>query len=591
VPQAVAVEERLASTLSERSWGDAQAPMGHGATRVLDRVLAACGLLGEAPLEFIAADDVPHAGVLCALPGLLVEGLLRHTREMYQVAAGFYPLESVFLALALLALVRCTALEQTRYLAPGEWGKLLGLDRLPEVKTLRGKLSALCATPGQAGRWQARLSKEWMAGNESESLGMFYADGHVRVYHGELTDLPRRYVARERLCLRGTTDYWINGLGGAPFFVLTQPVNPGLIQVLRHSVVPRLLSDAAQPSAEALGADARLMRFTLVFDREGYSPEFFAELAQQRIAILTYHKFPGEHWPEAEFSAHTIRLHTGQVVELNLAERGTRLANGLWVREVRERGDNGAQSAILCTDARADLTRIAACMGARWSQENFFRYMRQHYGLDRLIEYGTEPIPETAVVVNPAWRQLDQRVRRERAILHRLQAQFGALAFPSQPSASQVQHFEHEGGLLHEKITQQAILLDQLKEQRRDTPPKLTLKELPEEQRFAQLKGEKKRFIDTLRLIAYRAESAMAGEVREVLAREDDARTLLRRLFNTPGNLRPDLTAQTLTIELHRLGSPLQDAAVTHLCTILNDSETCYPTTSLRLIFRQVGST
>ncbi len=565
--------------------------MGHGATRALERVFAACGLLDGAPLTFVAADDVPNAGVLCALPALLVEGLLRHTRDVYRVPAGFYPLESIFLALALLALVRCTALEQTRYLAPGEWGKLLGLDRLPEVRTLRGKISALCATGGQAAQWQARLSKEWMAGGEAVSVGLFYADGHVRVYHGQLTDLPRRYVARERLCLRGTTDYWINGLGGTPFFVLTQPVNPGLIQVLRHSVVPRLLRDAAQPSAEALGADARLMRFTLVFDREGYSPAFFAELAQQRIAILTYHKFPGEPWPEAEFSTHTLRLHTGQVVELNLAERGTRLSNGLWVREVRERGENGSQSSILCTDARADLTRIAACMSARWSQENFFRYMRQHYGLDRLIEYGTEPLPETTVVINPAWRALDQRVRRERAVLHRLQAQFGARVFPSQPSPEQVQHFEYEGGLLHENIGQQERLLGQLKQQRRDTPHKLALKELPEADRFAQLKGEKKLFIDTIRLIAYRAESALAGELRDVLAREDDARTLLRRLFSTPGNLRPDLTAHTLTIELHRLGSPLQDAAVAHLCSVLNDAETCYPTTSLRLIFRQVGST
>jgi hypothetical protein len=72
-----------------------------------------------------------------------------------------------------------------------------------------------------------------------------------------LTELPRRYVARERLCLRGTTDYWINGLGGAPFFVLTQPVNPGLIAMLRQSIVPRLLAQAPQPTskrtAEAAG--------------------------------------------------------------------------------------------------------------------------------------------------------------------------------------------------------------------------------------------------------------------------------------------------------------------------------------------------
>ena len=88
-------------------------------TRPLERVMASCGLLTSAELEFVAADDVPNAGVLCALPALLAEGLLRHTRTFYRLPPGFYPLESIFLALALLALVRCRSLEQSRYLSPG----------------------------------------------------------------------------------------------------------------------------------------------------------------------------------------------------------------------------------------------------------------------------------------------------------------------------------------------------------------------------------------------------------------------------------------------------------------------------------------
>jgi hypothetical protein len=72
---------------------------------------------------------------------------------------------------------------------------------------------------------------------------------------------------------------------------------------------------------------------------------------------------------------------------------------------------------------------------------------------------------------------------------------------------------------------------------------------LPETERFAQLKTEKKHFIDTIKLIAYRAESALTGEIREALARDDDCRVLLRRLFVTPANLRPDPVAQTLTVE------------------------------------------
>ena len=118
--QRVGDKSEPASTLSDRSLVDSQAEMGHGTTRSLERVLASCGLLTSVELEFVAADDVPNGGVLCALPALLAEGLLRHTRTFYRLPPGFYPLESIFLALALLALVRCRSLEQSRYLSPGE---------------------------------------------------------------------------------------------------------------------------------------------------------------------------------------------------------------------------------------------------------------------------------------------------------------------------------------------------------------------------------------------------------------------------------------------------------------------------------------
>ena len=129
--------------MSQRSVADSQALMGYATTRPLDRMLSACGLLSAAPLEFVAADDVPNGGVLCALPALLTEGLLRHTRSHYSLPPGFYPLETIFLLLGFLALTRCRSMEQVRYQAPGEWGKLIGLDRLPEVKTLRSKIGLI----------------------------------------------------------------------------------------------------------------------------------------------------------------------------------------------------------------------------------------------------------------------------------------------------------------------------------------------------------------------------------------------------------------------------------------------------------------
>lgn len=595
------------SRLSERSCADSQTPLGYATTRVLDRMLAACGVLPGAKLEFAATDDVPQAGVLCALPALLTEGLLRHTRTFYALAPGFYPLEAIFLYLALLALVRCRSLEQTRYQAPGEWGRMLGLDRLPEVKTLRTKIAALCATDGRAAQWQSCLAKEWIEAAvdpaDAASVGLFYVDGHVRVYHGSLTPLPRRYVSRERLCLRGTTDYWVNGLDGAPFFVVTQPVNSGLISALRGQVIPQLLAATASPTTALAAADAPVAagssvalaadtppRFTLVFDREGYSPELFTELKTEGIAILTYHKFPAAAWPETEFSAHAVRLPTGEVVIRELAERGTRLSNHHWVREVRVRHADAHQTSILTTHPQLDLPAIATRMAARWSQENFFKYMLENFGLDRIIEHGTTSLPDTTLVINPAHRRLEADLRRHRAILLRQRAQLGALALPAAPTEKENAAYLTRGGELREMIAAETARLEARKAQRVDTPKKITLKELPEHERFAQLCPESKHFIDTIKMIAYRAESALAGEVRETLARTDDARALLRRLFMTPANLRPDYAEKTLTVELHRCGSALQDATIAQLCETLTATETTFPTTNLRLIYRQVVS-
>ena len=85
--------------------------MGIATTRTLERVAAALGLLDRAPLQFHCADDIPNGGVLCALPALLAIGLLRHTSAHFDLPKGFYPMESVFLLVACLALARVPSVE------------------------------------------------------------------------------------------------------------------------------------------------------------------------------------------------------------------------------------------------------------------------------------------------------------------------------------------------------------------------------------------------------------------------------------------------------------------------------------------------
>jgi hypothetical protein len=555
----------------------------------LERVLAAMGQLDGAPIEFEAADDVPQGGVLCALPALLVGGLLRHTRDTFELPAGYYPMETVFLALGFLALARVVSLEALRYEAPGEWGKLLGLDRIPEVRTLRDKIGKLCQPSGRAQRWSSTLSREWMEGSP-ESVGTAYVDGHVRVYHGQLTRLPRRYVARDRLCLRGTTDYWVNAMDGQPFFVVTQAVDPGMLTVLRQSILPRLKEEIpGQPSAAELAADPYLSRFTIVCDRAVYSPEFFAEAKAERIAVITYHKFPGPAWAPEEFTQREVTLVNGEVVKLELAERGTRLSNGLWVREVRHRDPSGHQTPMLSTDYKRSLDRAAVALFARWCQENFFKYMGEHYNIDRLVEYGIEPLPETIQVVNPAWRELDGQVRKQAALLARQQAQFGGLSLPVQATVQLTEELVAQKAQLLQSVQIHQKELEELKIKRRQTAKHITLKELPESQRFGQLRTDKKHLVDTIKLIAYRAETALAQIVRETLHRWDDARSLVRQVFESAVDLRPDQINKTLTVRLHRSATIAHDQTLQNLCEELTATETVYPGTDLRLIYQLVG--
>lgn len=561
--------------------------MGNAATRSLERVAAAMGALAAASIQFQSCCDVPRGGVLLALPALLAVGLLRYTPQMYSLPQGFYGIDSIFLLLGLMALARVPSLEQLRYEAPGEWGKLLGLDRIPEVRTLRAKLKLLCADLGQALRWNTALAQEWIAQLQATEL-YFYCDGHVRVYHGEQTLLPRHYVARERLCLRATTDYWISAMDGQPFLYVNKEVDPGLIATLKQDVIPWVETHLAKtPEQERqLAQNSCCPWFTLVFDREGYSPDLFHFLWQKRIAVLTYHKFPQDPWPEEEFLAYNVTLCSGETVTMKLAERGTQLSNRFWLRQIRKLGASGHQTALLTTNFLAPLTTMAAALFARWCQENFFRYMREHYGLDRLVEYGTEPVPDAIQVVNPQWRKLDSQIRSKAAQRSRLAAQFGAWVLSQNPTACELEAFQQRKGELQEEIANLDLEMTRLKQERKNTAHHLAVKSLPQADRFTRLRTERKHFLDTIKMIAYRAESSLASLLREPLARTDDARALLRQMFTTEVDLIPDLTTETLTIRLHHLTQAAHDQAIEHLLAALNATQTVFPGTRLTLIFK-----
>jgi hypothetical protein len=574
---------------------DAGAVLGVGTTDLAMRVLASLGKLDAAPTEFRhPCEDVSYGGVLLALPALLASGLLRHASRFFSLPPGYYGLEHIFVLLGLLALCRVKSVEALRYTAPGEWGKLLGLDRCPEAKTLRAKIKDL-STQGDAEGWAVQLCSDWMEA-EPSATGTLYIDGHARVYHGSQTKLPRHYIARQRLCLRATTDYWVNGLDGLPFFKINQAVDPGLVRVLEEQIVPELETRIPhQPGQAELDADPLRMRFRLIFDREGYSPGLFKRMKEKRIACQTYHKHPGKDWEQSEFIPQQVRLMEGGEAEMLLAERGTLLGSKkseqLWVREIRKLSKSGHQVSIISTDWRASVEQIVAPQFGRWYQENFFKYGREHFNLDRLIDYQLEPVDETTRVVNPAWRRLDGEVRKRVAAQHRRKARLYQLELAGELDTAKAEHYMDQAETLRTAIEQEDTEIAQKKKQRKEAGKHIEASELPEEEKWLKLATRSKHFLDTIKIIAYRAETAMARIVREKLNlhHQDEARALIRDICTTEANLIPDQQAKTLSVELHSLATPKANAIVAHLCAELNETETIYPGTDLRMIFKTVS--
>jgi hypothetical protein len=214
--------------------------------------------------------------------------------------------------------------------------------------------------------------------------------------------------------------------------------------------------------------------------------------------------------------------------------------------------------------------RLAALLFARWSQENYFRYMRQHFGLDALVEHGTEAMPDTAFTVNPAWRELNAKVRQKQAQWRRLKAMLGAATLEQEISESAVTEYQLQQGQLQDQSEHLQRELEGLKEQRKAAPHHVLVKDL-------------------IKMISYRAETSMVSMAREKLARTDDGRALLRQIFTTAVDLIPDLPQQTLTVRLHHLTQRAHDGVIRHLCEELTATETLFPGTGLRLIY-QLGS-
>jgi hypothetical protein len=384
--------------------------------------------------------------------------------------------------------------------------------------------------------------------------------------------------------LRGTTDYWVNDAVGQPFFVVSKSVSTGLANVLLEDIVPELMKSVPrQPSQSELEADELQHRFIIVFDRECSNYKLLSKLWEQRIGAITYRKAVKDNWPESDFEEVEVSAPGGGITRMKLASKEKTISTkdkAMPVVEVRRLGKSGHQTAIITTAMKLLKPVIAGRMFSRWCQENYFAYMMEHFDIDGLVEYGCDELPGETMVVNPEWRILDKEVAAHRRKLNKLNAKLGNAVIDGDAKTI------NDNAELLAEIEAQRILLCDLTLRRKATPRKVTIESLPEKERPQKLRPLKKMLADTVKMIAYRAETAMVGIIRKHLAKESEARALIRELLVSSADIIPDKKQNILTVCVHRMASPVNDRAVDALLTDLTEQEFHHPETGMKLIYR-----
>jgi transposase-like protein len=568
---------RVAPALGPRTRSEqaARAVGGVAVQRYTERALARLGQLTEAAPQFVAAEAVRAGGVLLALPAVLTLGLLDAAQQVYgALKHGFYGLQATLLCLTFMALLRIRTPEQLQGQPPGELGILLGLDRVPEVKTLRRKLAELAARR-QATPFSQQLAERWIR-DQADAVGLLYIDGHVRPYHGTAHTLPETYVTRRRLCMPATTDLWVQQQDAQPLFVVTAPANDDLLAMLRTQILPEVRRLVGE------------RRVTLGFDREGWSPKFFQECEAHGFDILTYRKGPYTMWPRATFRSITETVD-GREIRYTLAERRVEVLPGFRMREVRRLCDNGHQTAILTTRQDLPIAVVAYRMFERWTQENFFRYMRQHFALDALVTYAVEPADPDRTIPNPARKALRKQLTEGRTALKALEQALGHAA-RTNPDRRRptMRGFKIAHGALGQQLRAQEQRCHRLAVRLAALLERVPLKAVMAEEDIVKLAPEAKHLTDTIKMVAYRAETALVRCLAPHYAKtEDEGRALIREMLSSSADIIPD--GHRLRIRLHALANPRSNQALAHVCATLNALGLQYPGTTLTLVYEGPG--
>ncbi len=549
-----------------------------------ERALASVGMLEDAAPVFVASQKVEWAGAMMAAVLLSGDPLLEVARKIYgTLGAAFYGLRTVMMSLMFMALLRIKRPEDLRRHDPEKLGRVLGLDRAPEVKTLRRKLRQLCSAH-RAAEFMKQMAQARLEANGGDAH-VVMVDGHIQAYSGALK-IGHVYCNGKKKVVKGRTESWVHLKGQHPVFSVVNEFNEGLVQSL-----PGVLEKAREVTG--------LERLTCVFDRGGYCAELFEKLLKEHD-LVTYRKGNYEDIPLEKFTREPTLIHgkeyewapyeCEEALELPIYEtqkvagkdRRKKTKRKVVLREIRLLRKDGGQTSILTSRKDWSATEVVETILSRWgSQENVFKYMLSEFDLDALWSYGSEEITEDLDHPNPAYTQLKGKRNKLQAQRNNLLAKYG-LEVEQEATKEALKKLDKlREGKAGKKLKQIHQKLEEVKRQIQEVPARESVKGAG----YKQLKSEIKILVNTLKISAYQIETQLKDMLGPYYSRsEQEGRRVIAAALKSSGKIA--LGSDCITIELERQSSPCRTRSINQLCERLNEMKAPYPGTNLTIVFK-----
>lgn len=553
--------------------------------RSLDRALARAGMLDDAAPLFGTQRNVRSAGLLLGIPILVVHGVFKDAVKIFgNIGPAFYGIRNVVATLLLMFLARINRPEHLKEHSPRELGAVLGLDRAPEMKTLRRKIRRLSGL-GKALEFMQLLAQRHLTRNGGTKLWLL-VDGHVSVYSGK-RKLKKQHVTRLRISQPGILDYWLNDGGGDPVLVVTGAAKKGMTKL-----IPDLIEQIRQQGEKR--------PLTVAFDREGWSPKMFAQLAAMpKVFFLSYRKAAKKKKlpkvPAGDFATYKGEID-GQEVDYELADTSIYVDYGwrgerkrLKLRQISRKKQNGEQTHIVTNDLTSGALLLAYHMFGRWGQENFFKYMGDEADFDGLWTYAMEDADNDQEVANPERKKLAAKMNEVREHLEDLTRQYGERALGNEESRRPTMRgFKIANIDLTRELCQLTEELERLKQRYDSIPANVPVRETLKGEKLQQVRVETRRLIHCFRIAGFRAESALRELLRPHYRRwRQDGRTIVQSMLQSSGDL--EVSPGMLRVILAPQSAQHRSRALANLCAELNALGTKFPGSDLLLHFSVQG--